>query len=95
MPPADRGQRRAVHYSGHVQGVGFRVTASAIARGFRVTGYVRNLPDGRVELIAEGEREELETFLKMVRSRMQGLIRNEASDTLPATGEFHMFEVRH
>ena len=54
--------RMQIFYSGHVQGVGFRYTAKTVAAGFEVTGTVRNLPDGRVELIAEGAREELEAF---------------------------------
>ena len=49
-------------YSGQVQGVGFRYTAKTVAAGFEIAGIVRNLPDGRVELIAEGAREELEAF---------------------------------
>jgi len=56
---------RLVHYEGRVQGVGFRYTVKNIARGFEVTGTVRNLPDGRVELIAaSAEPEELEAFLE-------------------------------
>ena len=54
-------------YSGSVQGVGFRYTARTVAAGFEITGTVRNLPDGRVELIAEGPREELEAFRAAIR----------------------------
>ena len=54
---------RQVYFEGHVQGVGFRYTVKRIASGFDVVGTVRNLPDGRVELIAAGEREELDAFL--------------------------------
>jgi acylphosphatase len=57
-------QRVAVFYSGRVQGVGFRATVRHVARGYEVTGSVRNLPDGRVELIAEGTKEELQAFLE-------------------------------
>ena len=46
-----------IFYSGRVQGVGFRYTAKTVAAGFEITGTVRNLPDGRVELVAEGARE--------------------------------------
>ena len=46
-----------VFYEGHVQGVGFRFTVRHIAKGFDVTGWVRNLPDGRVELQATGDEE--------------------------------------
>jgi len=56
-------QRVVVHYSGRVQGVGFRVTVRKIACGYDVTGTVRNLPDSRVEMIAEGTRAELNAFL--------------------------------
>ncbi len=55
--------RVVVHYSGRVQGVGFRVTVRKIACGYDVTGTVRNLSDGRVEMIAEGTRAELNAFL--------------------------------
>ena len=48
-------ERRRVVFSGRVQGVGFRFTCQSLARGFDVAGYVRNLADGRVELVAEGE----------------------------------------
>ena len=54
-----------VFYSGHVQGVGFRYTAKTVAAGFEISGNVRNLSDGRVELIAEGAREELAVTVKV------------------------------
>jgi acylphosphatase len=57
-------QRVTVFYSGRVQGVGFRATVRHVARGYDVTGRARNLPDGRVELIAEGTKEELQAFLE-------------------------------
>jgi acylphosphatase len=63
-PPAANAFRRrmTVFFSGHVQGVGFRYTAKTVAAGFEITGTIRNLPDGRVELVAEGTREELDAF---------------------------------
>ena len=88
-------QRFTVYYTGHVQGVGFRYTASSIARGHDVTGCVRNLPDGRVELIAEGERGATNAFLEQVRERLSNHIRDERTDIGPATGEFTTFEIRH
>jgi acylphosphatase len=88
-------QRRTVCYTGHVQGVGFRYTAQAIARRYEVNGFVRNLPDGRVELVAEGEKHELAAFLDDVRERMARYIRDERIDTQPATGEFAGFDIRH
>ena len=61
---------RRVYYSGTVQGVGFRYTARQIAEGFAVGGYVCNLPDGRVEVWAEGVAAEVDRFLQMVARRM-------------------------
>ena len=54
--------RVLVHYSGRVQGVGFRYTAKQVAAGYEIVGTVRNLSDGRVELVAEGAHDELEAF---------------------------------
>lgn len=65
-----------VHYSGRVQGVGFRAQVLEVARGHEVSGYVRNLPDGRVELAVEGEAAEVEVFLAAVANRMAGFIRS-------------------
>jgi acylphosphatase len=72
-----------VHYSGRVQGVGFRYTTAEIARQFRVSGWVRNLFDGRVELLAEGEPAEVAGFLTAVGERFRGHI--HAEDRAPAT----------
>ena len=67
-----------VFYSGKVQGVGFRYNTKSVAAGFEVTGTVRNLLDGRVELIAEGEKAELEEFRAAIRdSGLAGFIRDE------------------
>jgi len=83
-----------VYYSGRVQGVGFRYTVKTVAMGFETTGLVRNLPDGRVELTAEGERDELETFKQAIAdSGLAGFIREQTVDWQPATGEFRGFEI--
>lgn len=57
---------RQAFYEGRVQGVGFRWTVKNLARGFDVTGWVRNLSDGRVELLAQGDSEEVTAFLEAV-----------------------------
>ncbi|MEX2139501.1 MAG: acylphosphatase [Pirellulales bacterium] len=88
-------QRRLVHYRGHVQGVGFRYTARQVAAGFDVTGYVQNLADGRVRLVAEGLPQELDRFLDELSGRMAGYIRETQSDVAPAINEFEDFEIRH
>jgi len=88
-------RRKTVRYSGQVQGVGFRATTRSVARGHAVSGYVRNLPDGRVEIVAEGEEGEIDAFLKNVEGRMAPCIRGAEVDASPATGEFDGFGVRY
>jgi acylphosphatase len=75
-----------VHYAGRVQGVGFRATVAGLARGFPVAGWVRNLPDGRVELWAEGPADAVELFLQAIRTRFDRHIRDETRDDAPAAG---------
>ena len=74
-------QRRQVYYSGRVQGVGFRYTATTIARQYAVTGFVQNLDDGRVQLVAEGDADEITKFLAAIAERMGSNIRR-ADETL-------------
>jgi acylphosphatase len=88
-------ERRRVHFSGRVQGVGFRYTTVAIARRHAVTGYVQNLSDGRVVLVAEGEAAELDRFLADLSETMQDYVRDTQSETSPPTGEFQGFQVRY
>jgi acylphosphatase len=86
--------RVQVFYSGHVQGVGFRYIVKSVVRGFEVTGTVKNLNDGRVELVAEGMKEELEAFQQAIReSEVGGFIRDEISSWHPASGELRGFEI--
>jgi len=83
-----------VFYSGDVQGVGFRYTAKSVATGFEVTGTVRNLADGRVELIAEGARAELEGFRAAIRDAgLSGLIRDETVAWSDAQETLNGFEI--
>lgn len=77
-----------------MQGVGFRYTVRNLVNGFEATGTVRNLEDGRVELVAEGTREELEGLLEAVRQSEVGrFIRQEQIDWRQATNEFRGFEI--
>jgi acylphosphatase len=83
-----------VLYRGRVQGVGFRATAAWLAEGRQVTGYVRNLPDGRVELVAEGPSVAVDEFLAALAERMADYIAGADVETRPPEGHAG-FRVRH
>ena len=83
-----------VYYSGRVQGVGFRATVKRVAHGYEVTGIIRNLPDGRVEMVAEGERAELFEFQQAIRDSGLGhFIRQEEARSNSVKNEFRGFEI--
>ena len=86
--------RREVYYSGRVQGVGFRYTARRIATRFDVTGFVKNLHDGRVQLVAEGDAAELGRFLDAVDAELGYYIVRKQENVASATGRFRDFDIR-
>ncbi len=88
-------QRYTTYFTGNVQGVGFRFTTESIAGGYAVTGFVRNLPDGRVELVAEGHPDELARFLAKITTSMKPYIDHIQTNHSPATGEFASFTISH
>ena len=86
--------RVQVLYSGRVQGVGFRYTVKSLVPGYDVLGVIRNLPDGRVELIVEGKQEELDAFLQAIRdSGLRRNIRDEEIVFGDAQDNFRGFEI--
>lgn len=85
--------RRHVYYSGRVQGVGFRFTAQRLARQLAVTGWVRNLPDGRVEMIVESERLAVDTYLARLAEVMGRNIESIQQNEEPASGGFQEFKI--
>jgi len=88
--------RRRVHYSGRVQGVGFRYTCQSVARGHLVVGYVRNLADGGVELVAEGDSTELDNFLAAIQLEMSAYITRVAvEEESPGLDPLVGFSIRH
>ncbi len=87
-------ERRVVHYSGRVQGVGFRFTVCRLAQRHDVCGYVENLSDGRVLLVVEGDPSKLDRLIDTIAAEMERFIRNTQTDILPASGEFSDFQIR-
>jgi acylphosphatase len=86
-------ESRHVFYSGRVQGVGFRYTGRRIAQSHAVTGFVRNLADGRVELVAEGAPADLNRLLDEIAAAMDGYIDDADIQKGPATGKYSSFDV--
>ncbi len=87
-------KRMDILYSGRVQGVGFRFTVKTVAAGYEVTGVVKNLADGRVALVVEGEESELQAFAQGIRdSGLGSFIRKEEVAWSDAAGGFRGFEI--
>ena len=83
-----------IYFSGEVQGVGFRFTARSVARDSGILGYVKNLDDGSVEVVAEGSDERLEDFINNIKESFKNYIRDVNIDYSYPTGEFKDFQIR-
>lgn len=97
MNKADNSElvRRHIICTGHVQGVFFRATAADLSRGFSVVGYVRNLPDGTVELVTEGSTQQIDAFLGSIARHFEGQITRVQSTAQPVRGDESSFEIRY
>lgn len=85
-----------VFYEGNVQGIGFRYSVRQIAKGFDVTGWVKNLRDGRVEMQINGEDAEVRAFLDAIRqSELRAHIRKQEEKPLPEAPSIRGFEIRY
>jgi len=85
-----------VLYEGHVQGVGFRWSVRYAAKGFDVTGWVRNLADGRVELQVTGEENEVRAFLdRVAQGELNALIHHQTENKLNTPVAARGFEIRY
>ncbi len=97
MLPQPMGEKtmigRTVYYSGRVQGVGFRATTVDLARGRPVTGWVKNLPDGRVQLLVEGTEQDVEAFLQAVRDYWKKAVEKEQVEKQAATAKYKSFDI--
>ncbi len=85
--------KRAV-YAGRVQGVGFRYAAQELAADFDLNGYVRNLPEGTVEVLAEGPAGDVEKFFTAIERRMAGYIDDKSIQDAPPPGR-KGFQIRY
>jgi acylphosphatase len=82
-----------VFFNGRVQGVGFRYTAMQVAREFEISGFVKNLADGRVHLEAEGRAEEVAAFIAALEERMHGYIRKIERSSARRPAQFSGFVI--
>ncbi|NQT94922.1 MAG: acylphosphatase [Candidatus Omnitrophica bacterium] len=87
-------KRAHIYYTGSVHGVGFRFTSQRIGQQLSLGGWVKNLPDGRVELVAEGEEERLIELLDRIRKSMAGYLSDESIKWQPYKNEFKEFGIR-
>jgi acylphosphatase len=83
-----------VFFTGHVQGVGFRYTALQVAKEFEVAGFVTNVPDGRVQLEAEGRERDVVAFIAAVEERLNGLIRKTERSAQTRPPQFAGFTIK-
>lgn len=83
-----------VYYSGAVQGVGFRFTAERVAVSLGLAGWVRNLPDGRVEVVCEGKENSLKEFLQKIKEVFTEYIVDSDIEWSEAANEFSGFDIR-
>ena len=85
--------RKHIYYTGSVQGVGFRYTTARIAADYDITGYVKNLPDGRVEVIAQGTTLQVNAFINQLADAMARYIRDTNIKIEPYSGAFKKFNI--
>jgi acylphosphatase len=87
--------RAHVIFSGTVQGVGFRFTVQRYALNLDLKGWVKNLPNGSVEILVEGQKEQIEKFCRNIEEYFQGYIRNRDIQFSPAREEFEDFRIAY
>jgi len=80
-------------FKGRVQGVGFRFTAFRIATHNQLTGFVRNLPDGTVEMIAQGNPDDITDCIQDIEKSFEGYLRETAVHEIPADSQYMDFKI--
>ena len=87
-------KRAHIHYSGMVQGVGFRYAAERLASEFKIKGWVKNLRDGRVEVLCEGDERDIGFFIEKINSIFKHQIYDSSTEWGEAKRELEDFEIR-
>ncbi len=82
-------------FKGHVQGVGFRYSSYRITGGYDITGYVRNLPDGTVEMLAQGSQAEVDNCLDEIQAYFSGYIRDCQIKSVPTNPRYDDFRITY
>jgi len=80
-------------FSGTVQGVGFRFTAHRMAGRHQLTGYVRNLSDGTVEMLAQGKPDDIDDCVRDIKEAMEGHIRDTEIEKVPPNPKYTDFKI--
>ncbi|MFH1767646.1 MAG: acylphosphatase [Candidatus Omnitrophota bacterium] len=91
----EEAEQAHVYFTGRVQGVGFRFTARFLAQRYAIKGWVRNLPDGRVELLAQSQTKKVIQFLDNLRGDFKGYITNEETQWRKADNDLDEFRVQY
>jgi acylphosphatase len=82
-------------FSGQVQGVGFRYTANRIAARYNLAGFVRNLPDGDVEMFAQGSEQDIDHCLADLQDNFRGYIQDTRTERVPCNSRYTSFRTTH
>lgn len=80
-------------FTGRVQGVGFRFTAYSIARRFGIAGFVKNLYDGSVEMLAQGEPQDVEDCIRDIQDTFGGSIKDTKIEEIPCRENLTDFRI--
>lgn len=94
QPEKSREKCLHIYFEGRVQGVGFRYTCRYLANSHNIKGWVMNLPDGRVELLAQGEEEDLNAFIRDLKNEFLNYITNIKIEELTSQSHLKRFEIK-
>ena len=82
-----------IYFKGRVQGVGFRYMTQRFAKNLGLVGWVKNLPDGRVEILAQGEKNKIQNLLDELNNHFKGHIQDCQADMHEGLDSYKNFEI--